>query len=319
MMVKDWGRWTINITNIINMLNTINNKSYIKLHKELTILNKVKGYKTGQGKFYPKAVQEFLWWLEQKGIYNIEVVTTKLLMEYYEYLQTRPNQRRGGTLSDISIKHHLFGIKLLMDYLVDSGYKLSISHIPTHFSTRAERPVLTVDEVKELYDNVENKIELAILSLAYGCGLRRTELVNLQTSDISLTKGYLVVRKGKNGKRREVPLSDKVASDLTKYLTYERTRRLNPRNSTKAMLISTKGTPLTGGTINELFKDLVKRCSSTIQNKAPTLHTLRHSIATHLAEQGAGVEFIQSFLGHIIMDTSQLYIIRRKRTKNFKL
>lgn len=299
-------------------MHTLTNKTFKKLHKELTILNKVKGYKTGGGKFYPKAVQEFLWWLEQKGVVNIEAVTTKLLMVYYDYLQTRPNKTRGGTLSDSSVQHHLFALKLFFDYLIDNGYKLNISHIPTHYREQTEKPVLTVEEIKVLYQNVNNKLELAILSLAYGCGLRRTEIANLVTTDISLTKGYLVVRKGKNGKRREIPLSDKVTRDLTEYLTYERTRRLNPRNLTKAMLISTKGTLLTGGTINELFKKLVKRCSQTIQAKQPTLHTLRHSIATHLTEQGAGVEFIQSFLGHSIMDTSQLYIIRRKRKQNLK-
>lgn len=296
-------------------MHELTNKTFKKLHKELTILNKVKGYKTGQSQFYPKAVQEFLWWLEQKGIYTIEKLTTPILMEYYEYLQTRPNKTRGGTLSDTSIVHHLFALKLLIDYLVDSGYNLKIAVIPTHHRKPTVKPVLTVEEIKELYQNTINELELAILSLAYGCGLRRTEIAKLQTNDISLTKGYLVVREGKNGKRREVPLSDKVIKNITQYLTYERTRRLNPKEPNKAMLLNTYGKPLQGNYINQHFKKIVARCSYNVKEKYPTLHTLRHSIATHLAENGAGVEFIQSFLGHSVMDTSQLYIIRRKRTK----
>ncbi len=296
-------------------------EQYSKLYEEFVVLNKVKGYKTGQGNFYPKAVSEMLIWMEYIGIFTIENVDSLHLKRYCEYLSTRPNLRRTGTLSNRSINHHLFGLATFFEYLLQNNHALLIPKLPKYFkNVDSTKEVLTVEEVKLLYQHAETKLEIAVLSLAYGCGLRRTEIEKLDTNDISLTKGFLIVKMGKNGKRREVPLSDTVINDLTDYLRYERTNRIDNSNLNKAVLLSSSGQRMTGGVIYSTFKKLLERIDNDeLINKQPTLHTLRHSIATHMIENGADVYFIKEFLGHSDIDTSQLYIIRRKRKNKLNI
>lgn len=291
-------------------------KQFTQLQTEFEVFNKVKGYKTGRGKMYPQALQEFLTYIEKIGLHKVEELRAIHLKEYFEHLTTRPS-KRGGTLSNHTVNHHLFGLNLFLEYLVKNGYEIEVSSFPKYISrVTTPKEVLTVEDIQELYKQA-NLFEKALLSLAYGCGLRRSEVHLLNTRDISLTKGFVIVRKGKNSKRREVPLSDKVIEDLENYLRYERVNRLKNNIREQAMLLSSRGVRMNGDELNKAFKKLVRRCQGDILSKQPTLHTLRHSIATHLIENGADVYFIQEFLGHTEIDTSQLYIIRRKKHMKF--
>lgn len=299
----------------------IQSTDFQTLYEEFVILNTVKGYKTGQGNFYPTAVEELMLWLETIGISKVGDILSIHLKNYYEHLTTRPNKRRSGTLSDTSINHHLFGIATFFEYLIETNNCAKIPKIPKyHKREPPTKDVLTVEEIKVLYEHTQNKMEKVILALGYGCGLRRTEIAKLETSDISLSKGFLIVRMGKNGKRREVPLSNKVIDDIESYLRYERTNRINVNKPTKAVLVNNIGNRMSGDNVYKTFKRIILRTDhQEIRRKEPTLHTLRHSIATHLTENGADVYFIKEFLGHKEIDTSQLYIIRRKRMNKYKI
>ena len=118
------------------------------------------------------------------------------------------------------------------------------------------------------------------------------------------------MRKGKNSKRREVPMSDRVIEDVKNYIHHY--RRIDSKNISYHLFIAPQGNVLSGYSMNEIIKEMAGRVPVLI-NKTITLHTLRRSIATHLAEKGAGIHFIQEFLGHSEIDTSQLYAIKRKR------
>jgi len=161
-----------------------------------------------------------------------------------------------------------------------------------------------------------NKREKALLSVAYGCGLRRSEIHNLNTNDVNLYKGTLIVRKGKGNKSRTIPLSDAVISHLKDHLIDERSDYFSSdaKESSQAFFIGVMGKRMRGEALNNNLKKIVTRTGNDeLERKRITLHSLRHSIATHLIDKGADIEFVQRFLGHSMIDTAHLYAKRRKQ------
>lgn len=271
-----------------------------------------KGFK---GKTFQTPVKEFLIWLEQIGISKIKEVTSKEAKRYYEYLIERPNQRRSGILAGSTIKMHLFALSKFMDNL------LSLGEIQKGFiiqkikgDDKKEREVLSIEEIKQLYRISENLLEQALLSVGYGCGLRRSEMQNLNLSDVQLTTGMLIVRQGKGSKRREVHMSDIVLQSVKRYLTEYRHQFVG-KHTENAFFISVKGKRMSGDNLNRKLKMIIERTNQqNLIDKGITLHCLRHSIAHHLMENNAGIDFIRDFLGHSFSNTAYLYA-RKNREK----
>ena len=261
-------------------------------------------------------VREFLFFTESRNINDIKTVKAGDIVAYYEYLRERPNQRREGGLSNSMLKHHLFSLRLFFDYLMDTGQvDGSPARLPKfNIGKGREREVLTIEEIKLLYKAAIDKRERAVLSLAYGCGLRRSEIQALNVGDVILSKGLLVVRDGKGHKSRTIPLSENVIKELKEYLIYGRGKYIR-EGAEPAFILNYLGERLTGGHINNLILYIAKRTTIT---KHISLHNLRHSIATHLLDQGADIEFVKNFLGHACIDTSHIYAKRRKQKLNLK-
>ncbi len=150
--------------------------------------------------------------------------------------------------------------------------------------------------------------------MAYGCGLRATELQNCNIEDIKLREKILIVPKGKGNKRRVIPMSNGVVKDLSNYyynereaLTQGRDYKLNASNQ-NAFMLHSRGGRMMDDTYNKHLKILIERTENeTIKEKQITIHCLRHSIATHLLEQGIAVEQVRIFLGHSQLETTQIY------------
>jgi integrase/recombinase XerD len=300
------------------MKKTIQTPAFQNLLNDFDSFVKVRNYKQGKGKMYQSAVVEFLIWLEEFGITKITAVTSKESIQYFEYLTTRPKQRGEGTLSEKTIKFHLFALGLFMLNLLENKKIENTFYIPSNGSgDQKPRNVLTVDEVKMVYQYCENDLERALLSVAYGCGLRRSEIESLDTKDVQLTSGMIIVRKGKGSKRREVPMSDSVVGYLKKYLIEERYQKLAGKNQLEeALFINSKGQRMSGEHLNDLLKKMMEQTNNyELIEKEITLHCLRHSIAHHLAENNAGIEFIRRFLGHSEINTTYIYAIQNKKRK----
>lgn len=278
---------------------------YKKLLLEYNRNLKVRNYKSH--KMYSSAVKEFFEFHTKRSKHTMNFNQADMIA-YYQYLTTRKNQRRSGTLSQSTINHYLFAVGLLFDYMLRSNKVDALPVVPKYLRGQpTEMEILTVDQIKELYKSTQNELETAILSTAYGAGLRRTEIHQLNITDVQLRDATLIVQNGKNSKRREVPLSDKVVKDLKNYLHNYRTLKSKDR---KAFFVNQRGTRMSGNTLNRRVKIIARRTGFQTEI---SLHTLRRSIATHLAENGAGIYFIQEFLGHSLIDTSHLYAIKRKR------
>ena len=155
--------------------------------------------------------------------------------------------------------------------------------------------VLNKEEVKNLIDSSDNMKSRLIISLLYSSGIRVSELVNLKLDDLNLGDKTGWVRKGKGNKDRLFTLSENLSNELKEYI--------DTRCSGNKYVFS-KDNPLTTRNIQKIIYGLRKRAGI---NKKITPHTLRHSFATHLLENGTDIRIIQSMLGHSSLSTTQVY------------
>lgn len=299
----------------------LNNPVFESLYSEFADFIRLKGYSRGKNTSYASNVREFLFFIENRGVTEIKTVVAFDVIQYYEYLRERPNQRREGGLSESMVRGHLFSLRLFFDYLMDMGeVTASPAHLPKlNIGKHGNRQILTVAEIKEVDKACITKMERALIAIAYGCGLRRTEIELLDVNDVNLSRGILTVRDGKGGKSRTVPLSDAGVQTLREYIVDERPT-LFPHEGMEMMpafFINKSGDRMKGQYLGDLLKGILERTQNpAILSKNITLHCLRHSIATHLQDNGADVEFVQEFLGHSLMDTTTVYSRRRKQRLN---
>lgn len=294
----------------------LNTEVYKNMLNEFSRLIFVVGY-NNENNSYLNAVQEFLHYLEVNQKLDITKVKSLDLVAYYEYLSTRsslvdPNKQLKFT----TVCSHLHTLNLLFEYLLHNQVIKSVVVLPSRPVGLERNPqILSQEEIKTIFSNINKKRDYAFLSIAYGCGLRRAEIVDLNVSDVLLKNGILIVRKGKNGKRREIPLSNSIIQSIENYLFSDRDNYLKANTISTAFFLSNQGKRMTGLQIYSLFKKLVKNTKNQkLIDKKITLHSLRHSISSHLMDNGANIEYIKEFLGHADIDTSHIYTRNRKRT-----
>lgn len=167
--------------------------------------------------------------------------------------------------------------------------------------------VLEVDEVLELLEtpnlNKNNGYrDRTILELLYATGMRVSELIQIEIEDINLIMGFVKVF-GKGNKERIIPLGDTVIEYLDTYINNVRPQLLK-KTVTNVLFLNMHGRPLTRQGIWKIIKQYGLQANIT---KTLTPHTLRHSFATHLLENGADLRAVQEMLGHSDISTTQLY------------
>lgn len=257
------------------------------------------GYSESTCRMLPACLAEFMEFTGDKEACGI---TAADIANYHEHISTRPNKRKGGGLSAMMIHHHIYALRLYLNLQEQQGTvkENPISGLSFPKPEGAEREVLTVQEIKELYGIAETSREKAVLGIFYGCGLRRSEGEALNIKDVNLKTNVLYVREGKGKKRREVPVSRSAAADIRAYLQNER----KAEGSETALITNSLGTRTRGNCYNKIIKSLADKAGI---EKEITLHCLRHSIATHLLENGMSVEYVRDFLGHKHLDATQIY------------
>jgi integrase/recombinase XerD len=267
------------------------------------------GYSKGVVNNYPKYAQNLLNYTKTEAI----TITENQIKEYYQYLQTKPNQRRKGIISQSHIHSNLLAIRMFFEYLQRIGkIKRNPYTLKVKSPIRNQRNILTQEEIKTLYKTAQNLEETILLHLCYGCGLRRSEAQDLNIKDVNFEQKLLFVRKGKGKKRRVIPLTEKITTDLQEY--YKQNQWYRNENQ-ESFLINIQGNRITGTTIYENFKKLLQKTKINTSDKNICLHSLRHSIATHLLENEMSIEMVRNFLGHQNLKTTQIYT----RVNNLKL
>ncbi|QTE21177.1 tyrosine-type recombinase/integrase [Polaribacter cellanae] len=294
----------------------LQNTSYKVLLQSFTEWLDILGYAESTLYNLPNHIKEFFYWLEKKNINTLENIHTETIKDYYQHLQLRPNETRGGSLSKAYLNKHQQALKKFREYLQKHNYKGFRIHLKTEKdSNQKQVDILTQEEIKELftttnYSHQRDSFKLrdkALLVLFYSCGLRRNEVVHLDVSDVLFDKERIYVRKGKNYKERFVPINNYNSRILEDYI-FEARPELNIYNSTEALFISQQGKRMQGQSMLNRLKEVIKKTENKeLQEKQITLHSLRHSIATHLLQQEIHIEIISKFLGHSSLESTQIY------------
>jgi len=257
-------------------------------------------------------LRDFFTYLHKSGITELQEINTTIIEIYHEHLQTRRNKKQaGGSLSQNYIISNINALRRFVKYLQVTGkpvFEISLK-IPIE-KEKFSQTILTRAEVKVLYNVCSNDAlglrDRAMLAVYYGCGLRRNEGASLDVSDVMLKEKLIYVQKGKGYRERYVPMSEAVKEDLENYIHVGRSSLLScsPQIKEQALFLSIRGKRMDGNSLIIRLKELVKMAGL---NKSIGLHTLRHSIATHLLQSGMALENVSRFLGHQSLESTQIY------------
>ncbi len=259
---------------------------------------------------YRLELEKYCTFLHEKNISDIKEVKTADITSYLIYLKDKQ-------ISPQSIAHAITVIKNFHKYFLKIGYlKEDVSKNIERPKLRRQLPnTLTPEEVDQLLDiplntpfDYRNK---AMLELLYGTGLRISELLSLTLNDIDMIN-CTVRCTGKGRKERIVPINDYVIEALHAYL--EKRVLLEKKKSYPELFLNNHGKPITRQGFFKILKELLIK-KNLNPNVSP--HTLRHSFATHLLENGADLRVIQEMLGHTDIATTRIYThITNQKVRN---
>lgn len=266
---------------------------------------KLRGYSESTQKVYVDSVRQLCEHYDKTP----GRITEEDLRQYFLYGKTEKKWSRST--STIA----LCGIKFFYENTLQRPW-------PTLFFIRPGQEkklpvVLSCEEVRRILANLRMLRYRVCLSTIYSCGLRLSEGINLRVEDIDSARGVIAVRNSKGNKDREVPLPEKTLELLKEHWKSHRNKALLFPSAAKGDAnISTAQDPFSKSSVQSAFRSAVK---SARINKKATVHSLRHSWATHLLEAGVNLRLIQVWLGHKSPSTTSIYTHLTKKAKTMAI
>ena len=202
---------------------------------------------------------------------------------------------QSNQLSDSTQHAAISAIKFFYKHILK--VPIDVSNIPRPNAPKRLPLVLNRDEIERLLGAIPNKKHKTVLYLIYACGLRVGEAVSLRIADIDGVAGSISIRAAKGNKDRYVPISEGVLMHLRSYWRDSRPEIWLFPSKIRNYHVSAR-------TIQHVFSQACQRAKI---RKGVTVHSLRHSYATHLLEQGINIRYIQQILGHKSLKTTQIY------------
>jgi site-specific recombinase XerD len=254
---------------------------------------------------YRRSLREYAAYLDACGVASFAAAQSETIMGYFRTIISESG------LAEATICGKTQPIYVLYEWLKRQGVILfnPCPKPPVHkrsLPRTIPRKSSIIKTYRKLY-NGDGKREVrnyAIIDLAYSCGLRRREIVNLDVEDLCVEEGTLRVR-GKYGNERVVPIGKRTLRNVRFYLYHARPKFLK-HTKTKALFVTARegGRRISPLAINRIFEGLRKRygCPESI-----TTHALRHAFATDLLRNGAPLQDVSKMLGHADLDTTQIY------------
>lgn len=274
----------------------------------LSFLSYERGYSPNTLASYKIDLTELSNFLNEKGSSLIKA-SREDLVQFINMLS-----ERGFTNNTIIRK--LASIRTFFKYLLSEGIIKEdlVSFLDTPKKEKKIPKVLFEDQIKELLEQPllqQEKYarERSILELLYSCGLRVSEIVNLTINDINLEEGFVRI-KGKGNKERIVPLGSKAISAISEYLRQRR------HIKEKKLFLNSRNKGLSRQSVWLIVKQFAGNVGLDISP-----HTLRHSFATHLLDNGADLRVVQELLGHSSISTTQIYthVSNRRLKEEFEM
>ena len=259
--------------NKADLLNKAKSKLYIRNYSPRTIAS------------YISSLNNFAEWLIQE---KVNQVTDKEVEKYLYHLKKNRNRSISG------MKQTVASLKILFTDILKKEIPDSLN---IRFRKEEKIPVvLSEEEVAAVIKAVNNLKHKVILMTIYSAGLRLSECLALTVADMDFDRNQIRIRQGKGKKDRQTVLSRTLLSEMKDYLI---------KFCPKIFLFEgQKGGRYSASSVQAIMKRAVKK--SGIKKHA-TVHTLRHSFATHLLENGTDIRFIQELLGHKRLETTQIY------------
>jgi len=212
-------------------------------------------------------------------------------------------QEKGQSSQTINL--YLNAIKYFYREIFKNNFPINIKFA----KTSSKLPVvLSRAEIEKIINSIENKKHRLLVSLSYGAGLRVSETVNLKVRDVNLDELTLHLKSAKGNKDRLTIFPEKLKADMAELMALQ--------HGNEYLFESERGGKLTPRTAQKVFEKALEKAQ--IQKEA-TFHSLRHSFATHLLENGVDVRYVQELLGHQNIRTTQLYTkVTNPNLKNIK-
>ena len=267
----------------------------------MTYLHNVKKMSQNTELSYRRDLNKVVSYLNDQGIDDIKKVTSTNLTSYVMYLEK-------NKFSAATVSRNIASLKAFYHYLVKEGLvdddAATLLHAPKIEKKMPE--ILSMDEVVRLLeqpsgDTSKEVRDKAMLELLYATGIRVTELITLKTEDVNLNMGYIVCRDA--NKERVIPFGNEAKKALTRYLSGTRAAMVADPNS-EFLFANCSGQPMSRQGFWKLIKYYAKK-AGIVADITP--HTLRHSFAAHLVENGADLRSVQEMLGHSDISTTQIY------------
>jgi len=215
----------------------------------------------------------------------------KEIREFLHYLTIEKKLTSGSVNSYNSGLRFLYGVTL--------NVSLNCKQIPRHRRTKKFPNILTKDEIQSLFDACDNLRDKCILMTLYGAGLRLSEVAGLKVTDIDSKKMQLFIRNAKGSKDRYALLSQANLEILRVYW-----KAYRPKEWLFYSRVNT-GTHITSRAVQDIFHKYIKKANIS---KKVTVHSLRHSFATHLLESGTSIFHIKQLLGHSDISSTCFYL-----------
>ena len=272
-----------------------------------------KGFSQNTSSAYRNDLSQFVEFLQQHGFdvgkgqgsFDWSQVDIDTLNRYITDLKERKGYRNATAARKVASVKSFFG------FMAENG---NITEDPTEsLGTpkvgRSLPKYLTEEEVARLLDEGykhgtnEGQRDAVMMELLYATGLRVGELVSLNTADVNLEESYVRCL-GKGSKERIAHLYPKAAQGLQNYMKHARAAMLGKRKDEEALFVNHRGERLTRQWVWSVLKTYAQ--GAGIQSSI-TPHTLRHSFATHLLQNGASLRHVQELLGHSSISTTQVY------------
>ena len=266
---------------------------------------------------YSRDLNKYAGYLKKRGINNLDRVKRPDIQDFMMELK----EGKGKTsqkLNSSSIARNLVAIKVFHRYLTSQRLLkedvTSVIETPKLWKTLPD--VLDEKEVEAILESPNTRLkqglrDKAALELMYATGMRVSELVNLKLTDLHMDMGFVRCL-GKGQKERIIPVGSKAKEAIQKYLEKARPKFLK-KGESGALFLTRLGKQMSRQTFWMVIKRYVKDARI---KKRVTPHTLRHSFATHLLQNGADLRIVQELLGHVNISTTQIYThINKERLK----
>lgn len=253
---------------------------------------------------YTLDIEKLCLYLEQNALTISPIkITEEIIQQFIYAISKEVNARSQARI--ISGLKSFFSYLIFEDYRTDSPMEL----IEAPRLGRKLPDTLSVQDIDNLIaaidlSKLEGERNRAILETLYGCGLRVSELVSLKISDLFFDEGFIKIT-GKGDKQRFVPISEVTQKYILLYKDIIRSHLQIQKGHEDTLFLNRRGKQLTRAMIFTIIKDLAVAINL---NKVISPHTLRHSFATHLLENGADLRSIQLLLGHESITTTEIYV-----------